>query len=204
MKDDVSLRLDGCLLRFMDQLESLEEKRQRFNSLIEQGWFSISKARYAMGNKQVSALQYGSEIQPQVRVCVRELTGGVTEFQAEREETQGSEDPKTKDDVEDCGPMEGGLRRRTTAKTKNPQEEPVPVKECVSKDDVRLESKGLQRHQDPLKWFGILVPQSLKQAQVAFRQVIELSAEIAALQGAVISTREELHNLLEEKRRQSH
>lgn len=36
-----------------------------------QGWFSISKARYSMGNKQVSALQYASEIEPLVHVHTR-------------------------------------------------------------------------------------------------------------------------------------
>uniref|UniRef100_A0A0E9RH81 Uncharacterized protein n=1 Tax=Anguilla anguilla TaxID=7936 RepID=A0A0E9RH81_ANGAN len=40
-------RMYSCV--FMDQLELLEEKRERLNSLIEQGWFSISKARYSMG-----------------------------------------------------------------------------------------------------------------------------------------------------------
>lgn len=46
--------------------------------------------------------------------------------------------------------------------------------------------------QDPLKWFGILVPQSLKQAQSSFKKVLELSAEIAALHTAVINTRQDL------------
>uniref|UniRef100_A0A4W5JFU6 Vacuolar ATPase assembly protein VMA22 n=1 Tax=Hucho hucho TaxID=62062 RepID=A0A4W5JFU6_9TELE len=63
--------LDKKLLVFMDQLELLEEKRERLNSLIEQGWFSMSKARYSMGNKQVSSLQYGSEMEPLVRVHTR-------------------------------------------------------------------------------------------------------------------------------------
>lgn len=36
-----------------------------------QGWFSMSKARYSMGNKQVSALQYASRIEPLVRVNAR-------------------------------------------------------------------------------------------------------------------------------------
>uniref|UniRef100_A0A3B3ZEM2 Vacuolar ATPase assembly protein VMA22 n=1 Tax=Periophthalmus magnuspinnatus TaxID=409849 RepID=A0A3B3ZEM2_9GOBI len=61
-----SRELDEKLLRFMDQLELLEEKRASLNALIEQGWFSISKARYSMGNKHVSSLQYASEIEPRI------------------------------------------------------------------------------------------------------------------------------------------
>ena len=36
-----------------------------------QGWFSLSKARYSMGNKQVSSLQYASEMEPQIFVQAR-------------------------------------------------------------------------------------------------------------------------------------
>ncbi|MGH0129171.1 UNVERIFIED_CONTAM: hypothetical protein FKN15_037611 [Acipenser sinensis] len=65
---EVSVRLDGLLLRFMDQMENLQEKRNLLNSLIEAGWFAMSKARYAMGNKCVSSLQYGHEMAPLVRL----------------------------------------------------------------------------------------------------------------------------------------
>ncbi|MBN3292801.1 CC115 protein, partial [Polypterus senegalus] len=37
----------------MDQLENLQEKQGLFNELIKQGWFSLSKACYSMGNKCV-------------------------------------------------------------------------------------------------------------------------------------------------------
>jgi len=113
MHADQHLRLDEQLLLFMDQLETLEEKRHKLNSLIEevkraitldykfngwnqiacctqnificiyseynsfnfvtQGWFSIAKTRYSMGNKQVSALQYASEMEPLVHVEVKSV-----------------------------------------------------------------------------------------------------------------------------------
>nr|ACQ58122.1 Coiled-coil domain-containing protein 115 [Anoplopoma fimbria] len=63
--DKSSVLLDEKLLCLMEQLELLEEKRAALNSLIEQGWFSMSKARYSMGNKHVSPLQYASEVELQ-------------------------------------------------------------------------------------------------------------------------------------------
>lgn len=39
--------------------------------VFPQGWFNISKARYSMGNKHVSALQYSSEMEPLVHVYAR-------------------------------------------------------------------------------------------------------------------------------------
>ncbi|CAB1335837.1 unnamed protein product [Coregonus sp. 'balchen'] len=151
--------LDKKLLVFMDQLELLEEKRGRLNSLIEQGWFSMSKARYSMGNKQVSALQYGSEMEPLVRVHTRTLESGVRRR------------VKTKEEVPE---MDQSDNKQPSTET-----EPAPA----SKPEPNPQ-------QDPLKWFGILVPQTLKQAQASFKQ--ELSAEVAALQSAVLTTRQQL------------
>ncbi|XP_018541407.1 coiled-coil domain-containing protein 115 [Lates calcarifer] len=185
------LSLDAKLLRFMDQLELLEEKRATLNSLIEQGWFSLSKARYSMGNKHVSALQYASEIEPLVCVHARTLDNGEAEFCIERV-TQSKESGKDERSVEDIGPQEEGVRRRNKPKKDIARSEKAPEVTPVKKNDQNPQ-------QDPLKWFGILVPQSLKQAQLSFKQVIELSAEIAALQIAILNTRQELKNSMKDK-----
>ncbi|XP_071205553.1 coiled-coil domain-containing protein 115 [Salvelinus alpinus] len=181
--------LDKKLLVFMDQLELLEEKRERLNSLIEQGWFSMSKARYSMGNKQVSALQYGSEMEPLVRVHTRTLESGEAEFQTKRRTLKSPEERQ----VEDIGPKDKeGVRRRV--KTQE-----VPEIDQSDNNDPWTETEPAPSskpepnpQQDPLKWFGILVPQTLKQAQASFKQVVELSAEMAALQSAVLTTRQQL------------
>ncbi|KAK2897605.1 coiled-coil domain-containing protein 115 [Channa argus] len=197
--EEFSLLLDEKLLRFMDQLELLEEKRATLNSLIEQGWFSMSKARYSMGNKQVSPLQYASDIEPLICVHARTLDNGKEEFCTERVK-QINESSKDVTSIEDVGPQEEGIRRRNKPKKNMAEKE---------KDDKANNKKGPKEtlvvkcdqnpQQDPLKWFGILVPQSLKQAQTSFKQVIELSAEIATLQAAVLNTRQELKNSMKYK-----
>ncbi|XP_072222922.1 coiled-coil domain-containing protein 115 [Leuresthes tenuis] len=199
--EDSRLLLDEKLLRFMDQLELLEEKRATLNSLIEQGWFSMTQARYSMGNKQVSALQYASEMEPLVCVHVRTLDGGEVEFCAERLTQKCSKESKDQASVENVGPCEEGVRRRNMSKKDIAEEK---ASQDASAGKARQENPVRKRdqnpQQDPLKWFGILVPQSLKQAQSSFKQVIELSAEIAALQVAVLNTREELkHGLKNEQ-----
>uniref|UniRef100_A0A4W4ELI7 Vacuolar ATPase assembly protein VMA22 n=1 Tax=Electrophorus electricus TaxID=8005 RepID=A0A4W4ELI7_ELEEL len=192
--DPASLRIDQRLLYFMDQLEILEEKRQKLNALIEEGWFNISKARYSMGNKQVSALQYASEMDPHVYVNTRStLRNGVVEFQCEQTEHK-AEEPKESDTVENMGTN----RRRqketedeSTAKGQHEEERQVAPK--AEKAQCPL--------QEPLKWFGILVPQNLKQAQTVFKEVITLSAEISTLQNVILVTREELQSQMKEKQK---
>lgn len=199
--EESSLLLDEKLLRFMDQLELLEEKRAALNSLIEQGWFSISKARYSMGNKHVSALQYASEIEPLVCVHARTLDSGEVDFCSERVKQKCSNEAgKDAKSIEDIGPQEEGVRRRIKPKkdtTEKEASEEASSDKAPKVTPVRKIEQNPQ--QDPLKWFGILVPQSLKQAQSSFRQVIELSAEIATLQTAVLNTRRELQHSMKNK-----
>ncbi|CAG07373.1 unnamed protein product, partial [Tetraodon nigroviridis] len=99
-----------------------------------QGWYSISKARYSMGNKQVSALQYASEMEPLIHVHI----------QRKRQDKQGKKDMAKK----------------------------AACKESFESaaEAVQHRKKEPNPWQDPLKWFGILVPQSLKQAQSSFTQ----------------------------------
>ncbi|XP_077070489.1 vacuolar ATPase assembly protein VMA22 [Siphateles boraxobius] len=193
MRADQHLRFDEQLLLFMDKLEALEEKRHKLNSLIEEGWFSIAKTRYSMGNKQVSALQYASEMEPLVHVEASLLEGGTAEFKCERIKNK-TEEPKN-NTVEDIGAKETGLRRRINTKQKG-------VKEEEEETDPQVKTKAessTPEHREPLKWFGILVPQSLKQAQSSFKEVITLSAEIASLQSAILATRKEMQAQVKEK-----
>uniref|UniRef100_A0A8C7XVH6 Vacuolar ATPase assembly protein VMA22 n=1 Tax=Oryzias sinensis TaxID=183150 RepID=A0A8C7XVH6_9TELE len=191
---DTRANMDEELLRFMDLLELLEKKRETLNSLIEQGWFSITKARYSMGNKHVSALQYASEMVPLVCVHTKALENGEVQFFTERHIQKSS--AESSDDllpVEDIGPQEEGLRRRNKTKKDTPEKKDTEVAKTAKGPEVNPVRKIDQNpQQDPLKWFGILVPQPLKQAQSSFKQVIELSAEIAALQSAVLRTRQKL------------
>lgn len=198
--EEACLQLDDFLLQQMEQLELLQEKRDALSRLIEQGWFSLSKARYSMGNKQVSALQYASEMEPQVGIQTRTGEGGALEFCTERISVKSSTERVQDTPVEDIGPKEEGVRRRIKP-TKEPSEPEEGVAASSEKPSIRTAEPPAVSHNskcdenpqaDPLKWFGILVPQTLKQAQSSFRQVIELSAEVATLQAAVLQTREQL------------
>ncbi|XP_072816861.1 coiled-coil domain-containing protein 115 isoform X3 [Vicugna pacos] len=65
---DLRAQLDSLLLQLLGDLEELEAKRAALNARVEEGWLSLSKARYNMGAKSVGPLQYASRMEPQVRV----------------------------------------------------------------------------------------------------------------------------------------
>ncbi|XP_045695103.1 coiled-coil domain-containing protein 115 [Phyllostomus hastatus] len=154
---DVRTELDSLLLRLLADLEELEAKRAALNARVEEGWLSLSKARYAMGAKSVGPLQYASHMEPQVCVCTSEEPDGLQKFRVVRAAAQAPED---------VGPREPALRRRKGF-TRTPEPEPSSAP------------------RDPLNWFGILVPHSLRQAQASFREGLQLAAEMASLQSHI-------------------
>lgn len=165
----IRAELDALLLQLLGDLEELEAKRAALNARVEEGWLSLSKARYAMGNKAVGPLQYASRMQPQVRLCTSEAQEGIQKLWVVR---AGRQTP------EEVGPREAALRRRKGL-TRTPELEPSPAP------------------QDPLNWFGILVPHSLRQAQASFQEGLQLAIDMANLQICIIWGRSQLQGLQE-------
>ncbi|OWJ99931.1 CCDC115 [Cervus elaphus hippelaphus] len=154
---DLRAELDFLLLQLLGDLEQLEAKRQALNARVEEGWLSLSKARYAMGAKSVGPLQYASHMEPQ----------------------RGSgRTPEVLDGESRHPDSRGALRRRKgLPRTPEPDSSPAP--------------------QNPLKWFGILVPHSLRQAQASFREGLQLAADMASLQSRINWGRSQLKELQE-------
>ncbi|XP_038603803.1 coiled-coil domain-containing protein 115 [Tachyglossus aculeatus] len=192
--------LDRLLLRLLGQLEDLQAKRAAFNGLVEQGWFSLSKARYALGNKSVSTLQYGHQMTPLVRVSTGVTEDGEQEFQVVTRSSPSPEPPRIDPPApEEIGPQEQALRRR-----KGRPEGTAPPAATTPPSSPKApgpqESRKSAPCQDPLTWFGILVPQSLRQAQSSFREGILLAGEIATLQNSIEKGRARIRTLHQEKK----
>ncbi|KAF3815649.1 hypothetical protein GH733_016405 [Mirounga leonina] len=157
---DVRAQVDSLLLQLLRDLEELEAKRAALNARVEEGWLSLSKARYAMGAKSVGPLQYASRMEPQVCVYISEAQDGLQKFWVVRASAQTPEE---------VGPREA-----------EPQSWSPP-----------------QPPRDPLNWFGILVPHSLRHAQASFREGLQLAADMASLQIRIDWGRSQLQELQE-------
>ncbi|CAN2390088.1 Coiled-coil domain containing 115, partial [Pristimantis euphronides] len=192
---DLGRLLDQLLLRLMDDLENLQEKRESVNALIEEGWLCLSQARYSMGNKSVSALQYKWEMTPSVSVQDSTAKDGETTFTVEhtRPEKQDKVKEEKLQEVENIGAADQVLRHRGH---KGTTEAP---KATATEESEKPKSAPTN---DALRWFGVLVPQSLRQAQNNFRQGIILAAEMASLQSSIEETRKQYRALLAQKKRE--
>ncbi|XP_043344277.1 coiled-coil domain-containing protein 115 isoform X1 [Cervus canadensis] len=200
---DLRAELDFLLLQLLGDLEQLEAKRQALNARVEEGWLSLSKARYAMGAKSVGPLQYASHMEPQVRVCTR--SGALHAAAGGRAEARLGP-PKVQSLFSFCSEAQDGLQKfwMVRAGTQTPEE--VGSREAAFLSSALRRRKGLPRTpepdsspapQNPLKWFGILVPHSLRQAQASFREGLQLAADMASLQSRINWGRSQLKELQE-------
>lgn len=86
-----------------------------------------------------------------------------------------------------------GVRRRN-----------IPGVEEVSdggaEDDKKKGQRGTAAGRDPIRWFGILVPGTLRQSQQSFRHGVEIVCDIATLQSDLIDIRTRYLLLMKEKR----
>ncbi|XP_072480726.1 coiled-coil domain-containing protein 115 [Notamacropus eugenii] len=197
----LSRQVDASLVQLFLELEQLEGKRVALNARVEEGWFSLSKTRYAMGAKSVGPLQYSSSMAPCFRVRTSEPEPGRPEFEVVFSEPGSPQEAPAADahGVSDSGepePASPVLRRRPQPGASPPQPgasppQPAPPPAAVAPAPER----------DPLTWFGILVPQSLRQAQGSFRAALLLAGEIAALQSRIEWGRARVQGLLREKRK---
>ncbi|XP_007948703.1 coiled-coil domain-containing protein 115 [Orycteropus afer afer] len=169
---DLRAELDMLLLQMLRDLEELEAKRAVLNARVEEGWLLLSRARYAMGAKSVGPLQYASRMEPHCCVRTSEPQDGLQKLWMVRAVAQIPEE---------VGPREPALRKRKgLSQTPEPELSAVP--------------------QDPLNWFGILVPHSLRHAQANFQEGLQLAADMASLQIRINWGRSQFQGLQEKLR----
>ncbi|KAM9067910.1 coiled-coil domain-containing protein 115 [Sarcophilus harrisii] len=186
-------QLDDHVVQLFLELEQLEGKRAELNARVEEGWFSLSKTRYAMGAKAVSPLQYSSSMAPLFRVCASEPEPGRPEFRVVFTKA-GS--PKDSSPKEDQGVVDGRPKSESPVLRRRQQPPGAPPQPAAP--SPATETSG---EPDPLTWFGILVPQSLRQAQGSFRAALLIAGEIAELQSRIAWERAQIQGLLQEKRK---
>lgn len=186
--EDICSQLDQLTVEFFDTLERLQEKRGYLNASIRDGHLNLSKARYSMGNKSVGALQYSHKMD-----CALYHVGGVNFKEQSGDNCVTLELKKilpgkvmetSKADIDEKDEEINVLRRRKPQKSGNLNDEITGIEELsLSKEEKSPVESSINGYvQDPLKWFGILVPGCLRTGQKNFQSAIELSCEMVNLE----------------------
>ena len=142
---------------------------------ILQGYFSMAKARYAMGTQTVGALQYDTvmsalvHVKPSLETVSHHETEECFEFQVERIRP-GKVDKSHTSQLKEAVEEESHLRRRKPLSAEGHSVEDLPPAEEERAEEEKEGVREGDPPKDPLKWFGILVPQSLRHSQQCFIQ----------------------------------
>ena len=201
--EDINETLDELLLEFFEKLETLESLRNDLTSAMRHGFLSMSKARYSMGNKAVGEMQYARSMTASTFVVEEESCSNSKNDEKElNPDLSGFEVvfDGVKMENELCKEVENvtenkssGLRQRGAGKNHQGKD----TQELIE-SEIGISSR--KKSTDPLKWFGVLVPTSLRDCQREFKTACCLSFEIAQLEQEVNTIMNDYLNLKEKKR----
>ncbi|KAK9498993.1 hypothetical protein O3M35_003518 [Rhynocoris fuscipes] len=140
--------------------------------VIKTGCLHLAKSRYIMGNRNVSALQLPTEDSDNITASTTIIT---------KENNDTGENLKNNDNE---------IRQRLK------DNKPIDKDDNNSENNTTTKSSTIK---DPLKWFGVLIPQDMRQAQSNFNKAIEYVVECANIQLEMLSIEEKYKKCLAKK-----
>ena len=163
-----------------------------------------------MGVKAVGALQFNEQEMDalaKIDILPSSLEIGdnaVQSYEFRLNRADSKESPKEEIRKDEQNGDGDGLRQRKIAK--DIEDEDVNktangVQELSINGDVNGESEAKEQPKvkDPIKWFGLLVPQALRDSQKNFKLAIEVATEIASLKNQLEELRIKFRSMLKAK-----
>ncbi|CAG0884763.1 unnamed protein product [Cyprideis torosa] len=195
MKDDSkNAALDHLALRGLFLMNEIIRLKCSLEATLSGGHQDMARARYIMGNKAVSSLQIPSA-EAEFEALVKVFTKAVPLLPSslESNELEGKSLPAfcSQFMLSRTAPS---MASRKEKKVEEQEEESSqeglalrPLKKVADKDKSVPELDSSSGPQNPLHWFGVMVPQNLRNAQKNFQSAVELVAEIATAQAELVS-----------------
>ncbi|KAK3577678.1 hypothetical protein CHS0354_034155 [Potamilus streckersoni] len=189
-------KLDDVVLEFFNTLSTLYEVQDKLEETMKSGFLNLSRSRYNMGIKSVSCLQWDeNNMVAATKVCV-DLSSSFTPFSLqENKSTEAHVPPETETTT---------LRYRKVASKSFHDDDKEKIEDLIPMMKIESSSKETMKglkSKDPLHWFGVLVPQTLRQSQRQFQDAVELTVTIANLRTKLLSLRKDYVGLKREKRK---
>ncbi|CAH1402509.1 unnamed protein product [Nezara viridula] len=148
--------LDDMAMRMLQLMKEYIDVKRTLEEFIKSGALHLAKSRYIMGNRTVSALQLPAEDSNEFTALAKVLS------------VKDSSDEIIFDlNRLSLSDFSKNVKSRHPKPDKSGSEETNDLNNCI---------------QDPLKWFGVLVPQNMRQAQSSFSKALEYVIQATNLQ----------------------
>ncbi|RHZ79075.1 hypothetical protein Glove_152g103 [Diversispora epigaea] len=187
--EDICSKLDQVLEEYLNLISTYQEQWKQYSKETEGGFFQLAHSKYTMGHNRLSQDQYDGRMQANTRVLISPNTGLETNKDSWIQFTLTSGHLDDSINTED-NMSSSSLRRRTAHEF-----------EKKEKDGTENTEKPLikRRTRDPLNWFGVLVPSSLRESQRHFKQGFTGIINIINLRNEIIHKEAEYQALKKEK-----
>ncbi|XP_060066720.1 coiled-coil domain-containing protein 115-like [Ylistrum balloti] len=176
---EIEEKLDAVVLEFFSTLDDLYKEQTCLNEDMKNGFLQMSRARYNMGAKAISQSQYDeNKMAASIKVDVEDGSKGGNLVLISNMTSVVNENP-----AEDASVETIGLRKRNVPKSEqnmSTEEKETDHQEKKGSAETPV-SVNKKQFPDPLNWFGVLVPQSLRHSQASFKHAIEQTVKIANL-----------------------
>jgi len=143
------------------------------------GWLDLAEARKSLGSMAVSRLQLPSEEGEREVEAVRRVVRDECKQENGVRYHHFNVTEGIVDEVRlDC--EKEGLRQRKGDNSNTNEEKSGITVEEKDKEKKQVDKRSVSK--DPLRWFGLMPPSSLRRAQASFVKAVELTIEVANLQ----------------------
>lgn len=153
-----SKKHDELVLQYLDTIDTYQSQKKQFSSELSAGYLALAQANF-----HSAGVRYGKDFYDERMTAIKRI-----QLDPRSENTVFSLKPReTADDVVEkpIDTQSSTIRRRKGA---GPETEEKVEEEEAKVDEKEVEKKPQIDIQDPIRWFGILVPQSLRTSQNHF------------------------------------
>merc|ERR1739838_757422 len=154
--------LDGVCIKLLKLVSKIDERKRCLQECLKDGYFLLAKSRQSIGKERLSPTYYANEMKATFKVDIGSNGGELSGFKMiDHKNIEKNEVKETEEEVK--------------------KEKKKEFVEEVVRNKLDVE--------DPIFWFGILLPNVLHQAKQRFIDAAQVSCEICNLESELEATK---------------
>lgn len=187
-------QLDDLAMQILNIMQSIILERQYLDANCQDGFINMAKSRYLMRGQKIGVLQINTTNLTASKKVIANLDMiddvNFTSFDM-------SEKGNSSDLPEKCKSHFDKANLKEASNTGDIEANTMERNGNLNSEEISLNNKSDPSSSvgNPLNWFGVLVPNSLKTCQARFEQAVETSVKIATFQSKLNSFCEEYRKL---------
>ncbi|CAG8480189.1 727_t:CDS:2 [Funneliformis caledonium] len=163
--EEICIKLDKVLLEYMDLISIYQENWQKISKDLECGYLQLAHSKYTMGPGRLSKDQFDGRMQAVTRSLISEVEEEILkehnyQFTLINGYLENDDIIPDESESNQINNNSSTLRRRN-------------IKESETEPNVTTKTEQPSKKQivrDPIHWFGLLVPSTLRESQKHFKQ----------------------------------